>query len=72
MRIQIGTIRPFSSPSPYIPGPYGKLKELPIPEAMAEAEAETEFAMEAALMREEILLAKEMLAPPGIDEKYGN
>lgn len=39
---------------------------------MAEAEAETEFAMEAALMREEILLAKEMLAPPGIDERYGN
>ena len=72
MRSQTGTIRTFSGPSPYIPGPYGNLNELPVPEPMAEAEAETEFAMEAALTREEILLAKETPAPPSIDERYSD
>jgi len=56
----------------YIPGPYGNLNELPVHGPMAEAEAETEFAMEAALTREETLLAEETPAPPRGDERYGD
>ena len=48
----------------YILGPHGNLNELP----MAEAEAKAEFEMEAALTREETLLAKEMPTPPRVME----
>ena len=56
----------------YIPGPHGNLNELPVPKPIAEAEAETEFAIEAALTREETLLAKETPAAPGGDERYSD
>jgi hypothetical protein len=39
---------------------------------MAGAEAETEFAIEAALTREETLLAEETPAPPRGDERYSD
>lgn len=55
----------------YIPGPHRNLHELPVPGPMADTEAETECAMEAAPTREETLLAEEAPAPPGGDERYG-
>jgi hypothetical protein len=56
----------------YIPGPHGNLNGLPVPGPIAEAEAETEFAMGAAVIREETLLAEE--APTALrgDEGHGD
>ncbi len=56
----------------YIPGPHGNLNELPVHGPMAEAEAETEFVIEATLTREETPPAEETPAPPGGDERYGD
>lgn len=56
----------------YIPRPHENLNELPAHGSIAEAEAETEFAMGAAVIREETLLAKE--APTALrgDEGHGD
>jgi hypothetical protein len=53
----------------YIPGPHGNLNELPIPGPMAEAETETEYAIEAAMIREETLPAEETPTPLGGNEE---
>lgn len=56
----------------YIPGPHGNLNELPVPGPIAEAEAETEFAMEgeiamgAAVIREYTVMAEEAPAALGV------
>ena len=69
---QVNLLSDLGNHTYYIPGPHGNLHEFPIPGLMAETEAETEYAMEAALMREETLPAEEVLAPPGGDERYGD
>ncbi|TVY13081.1 hypothetical protein LARI1_G008506 [Lachnellula arida] len=62
----------------YIQGPHGNRNELPIPGPIAEAEAETEFAMEgeiaigAAVIREETLMAEEALTALRGDEGHGD
>jgi hypothetical protein len=64
----------------YIPGPHGSLNELPVPGLMteAEAEAETEYAMEgeitmeAAMIREETLPAGETPTPLGGGEEHSD
>jgi len=61
---QVNLLSDLGNRTYYIPGPHGNLNELPVHGPMAEAEAETEFAMEAALTREETLLAEETPAPP--------
>jgi hypothetical protein len=47
----------------YIPRPYRNINKLPIPGPMAKAETETEYAIEAAIIREETLSAKETPTP---------
>lgn len=69
---QVNLLSDLGNRTYYIPEPYGNLNELPVPGPMAEAEAESEFAMEAVLTREETLLAEETPAPPGGDERYGD
>ncbi|KAH8163698.1 hypothetical protein CIB48_g4563 [Xylaria polymorpha] len=62
----------------YILGPHGNLNELPIPGPIAEAKAETEYAiegeiaMEAAMIREETLPAEETPTPLGVGGDEGH
>jgi hypothetical protein len=56
----------------YIPGPHGNLNELPIPGPMAEAEAQTEYAMEGEIAMEETLPAEETPTTLGGDEGHSD
>ena len=53
-------------------GPYSNLYKLPIPGLIAKTEAKTEYTIEATLIREETLLAKEVLAPARGNKRYSN
>jgi hypothetical protein len=75
---QVNLLSDLGNYTYYIPGPHGNLNELPIPGPIAEAEAETEYAMEgeiatgAAMIREETLPAGETPTPLGGDEGHSD
>lgn len=55
----------------YIPRPYRNLNELPALGSITKAEAETEFVIEASIIREDTLLAEEAPTALREDKKHG-
>ncbi|KAG9231520.1 hypothetical protein BJ875DRAFT_444023 [Amylocarpus encephaloides] len=60
---QVNLLSDLGNYTYYIPGPNGNLNELPIPGPITDTEAETEYVMEAAMIREETLPAEETPTP---------